>query len=333
MSEQPAATETVTGAQSLIRSLESRRAPTTSSASRAARSSRRTTRSSTPSRSATSWSATSRAPATPPRATPRRPARSASAWRRSGPGATNLVTPIADAYMDSVPIVAITGQVASARDRHRRLPGGRHPRHHDADHQAQLPGHRPRRDPAHGRRGVLHRLHRPPGPGPRRRRQGRAAGADDVQLADRAQPARLPARDPSARQAGPRGGAADRGVPQAGALRRWRRDPGQRRPRAAGARRAHRDPRRHHADGARRVPRQPPAAPRHARHARHGRGGRRAAAQRPAHQPRRALRRPRDRQPRLVRARTPRSSTPTSTRPRSARTATPTCRSSATAAR
>jgi len=32
----------------------------------------------------------------------------------SGPGATNLVTPIADAYMDSVPIVAITGQVTSA---------------------------------------------------------------------------------------------------------------------------------------------------------------------------------------------------------------------------
>ncbi len=31
----------------------------------------------------------------------------------SGPGATNLVTPIADAYMDSVPIVAITGQVNS----------------------------------------------------------------------------------------------------------------------------------------------------------------------------------------------------------------------------
>ena len=32
----------------------------------------------------------------------------------SGPGATNLVTPLADAQMDSVPIVAITGQVASA---------------------------------------------------------------------------------------------------------------------------------------------------------------------------------------------------------------------------
>ncbi|RAJ63399.1 acetolactate synthase large subunit [Streptomyces sp. Amel2xB2] len=31
----------------------------------------------------------------------------------SGPGATNLVTPLADAHMDSVPLVAITGQVAS----------------------------------------------------------------------------------------------------------------------------------------------------------------------------------------------------------------------------
>ena len=31
----------------------------------------------------------------------------------SGPGATNLVTPLADAHMDSVPIVAVTGQVAS----------------------------------------------------------------------------------------------------------------------------------------------------------------------------------------------------------------------------
>src|SRR5881275_3764107 len=32
----------------------------------------------------------------------------------SGPGATNLVTPIADAWMDSTPMIAITGQVPSA---------------------------------------------------------------------------------------------------------------------------------------------------------------------------------------------------------------------------
>src|SRR5690606_18271754 len=32
----------------------------------------------------------------------------------SGPGATTLVTPIADAWMDSTPLIAITGQVSSA---------------------------------------------------------------------------------------------------------------------------------------------------------------------------------------------------------------------------
>jgi acetolactate synthase-1/2/3 large subunit len=32
----------------------------------------------------------------------------------SGPGATNLVTPLADAHMDSVPIVAVTGQVGAS---------------------------------------------------------------------------------------------------------------------------------------------------------------------------------------------------------------------------
>src|SRR5579871_6435112 len=32
----------------------------------------------------------------------------------SGPGATNLVTAVADAYMDSIPLVSITGQVPQA---------------------------------------------------------------------------------------------------------------------------------------------------------------------------------------------------------------------------
>ena len=32
----------------------------------------------------------------------------------SGPGATNLVTPLADAMMDGTPLVALTGQVATS---------------------------------------------------------------------------------------------------------------------------------------------------------------------------------------------------------------------------
>src|ERR1039458_5634215 len=55
-----------------------------------------------------------------PRATRARRARWGAARRgagvclaTSGPGATNLVSAIADAYMDSIPLVAITGQVMS----------------------------------------------------------------------------------------------------------------------------------------------------------------------------------------------------------------------------
>ena len=60
----------------------------------------------------------------------------------SGPGATNLVTGIATAMLDSVPMVCITGQVSLEGHRERRVPGDGHHRRHAADHEAQLPRHR-----------------------------------------------------------------------------------------------------------------------------------------------------------------------------------------------
>ena len=128
----------------------------------------------------------------------------------SGPGATNLVTAIADAYMDSVPIVAITGQVASAAIGT------------DAFQEADIRGitmpitkHNylvtdAVADPAGHRRGVPHRLDGPPGTGARRHRQGRPAGPHDVLVAAEVRPARLPAGRPTAQQADPRGGPAHR---------------------------------------------------------------------------------------------------------------------------
>ena len=54
--------------------------------------------------------ATSRAPPSWPTPTAGSPAGPACASARSGPGATNLVTGLADAYLDRAPVVALTGQ-------------------------------------------------------------------------------------------------------------------------------------------------------------------------------------------------------------------------------
>ena len=58
----------------------------------------------------------------------------------SGPGATNAVTPLQDALMDSIPLVCLTGQVPDLADRFGRIPGMRYRRHYQALHQAQLAG-------------------------------------------------------------------------------------------------------------------------------------------------------------------------------------------------
>ena len=84
----------------------------------------------------------------------------------SGPGATNLVTGLMAAQMDSVPIVCITGQVPRAaigRDAFQEtdITG-----HHPAGHQAQLPGDGRARHRAGHQGSLLHRAHRPARPRP-----------------------------------------------------------------------------------------------------------------------------------------------------------------------
>ncbi len=199
----------------------------------------------------------------------------------SGPGATNLVTPIADAYMDSVPIVAITGQVAApsigtdafqeADIQGITLPITKH------NFLVQTAEEIPRvlaeafHLAATGR----------PGPVLVDIPKDVLQAPDHLHLAAHPGPARLPAHPAPARQADPRGGPADDatarrpvlyvggGVLKAGATEG-----------AAPAGRADRHPGGHHPDGARRVPRHAPAAPGHARHARHG-GARSTACRRP----------------------------------------------------
>ena len=119
----------------------------------------------------------------------------------SGPGATNLVTAIADAHMDSVPIICITGQVFSTS------------MGTDAFQEVDIVGitmpitkHSflvtdPAEVPAVARRGVPDRDDRPPRPRAGRRHEGRPAEVGAVHLAAEDRPARIPPGHEGARQA------------------------------------------------------------------------------------------------------------------------------------
>ena len=209
-------------------------------------------------------------------------------------------------------MVVITGQVAHRLDRHRRLPGGRHRRHHPVGDQAQRAGDPGPGHPPHHPRGVPHRHHRPSRPGAGRHPQGHRRPDEPqlrhgVVLADRRRGHRRPARLPADHQGPPEedqgSGRADLQGQPAGALRRRRHPQGPGGRGAARAGRADRHPGRHHADGPRRVPRRPRAVPGHAGHARQLHRGHRHAGVGPADRPGLALRRPGHRQARRVRPR------------------------------
>ena len=141
----------------------------------------------------------------------------------SGPGATNLVTAITDAMMDSVPVVFITGQVRT------ELIGT------DGFQEADILGMTlpmrealvhdpaPAGDPAHDPRGVPHRAHGPSRPGAGRHPAGPQPRGHPVRAGHRRPPARLPADDRGQPEADPprREGAGERAP--AGHLRRRRR--------------------------------------------------------------------------------------------------------------
>ena len=191
---------------------------------------------------------------------------------------------------------------ADAGDRPRRLPGVRHRRHHAPDRQAQLPGQGRARPGADDEEGLPHRPHRPARPGGGRHPEGRVDG----KTAPFHYPATVEMRSYNPVRKG-HGGQIRKAVQlllrrQAPVhLHRRRRHPRQCLGRAARARRPARLPVHQHADGPGRLSGERPEVPRHARHARHLRSQHDDAELRRAARRRRALRRPRDRQPEALR--------------------------------
>ena len=101
------------------------------------------------------------------------------------------------------------GAGAHAGRRQRRLPGGRHHRHHDADHEAQLPGEGPGVDRGDRARGVPHRRDRPSRARADRPAEGRPHRGDHVALARSRFAARLQAHDQGQPASGGGGREAD----------------------------------------------------------------------------------------------------------------------------
>ncbi len=253
------------------------------------------------------------------------------AMATSGPGGCNLVTALADAKMDSVPMVAITGQVPTP------VVGN------DAFQEADITGitmpvtkhNMLVTDPGDVAEAIREAFHiaRTGRPGPVLVdlpkdvlvNETTWKWPDGVSL-----PGYKPTTKGNVRQISEAAKLIMK-AKRPGALRRRRRDQGRRVEGAVQARDERAAAGRHHADGARRVPRLARALPGDARHARQLHRGHRDAEGRPARGARRALRRPRHRQARRVRAgrhRDPRGHRPRRDRqePRGRR-----CRSSATA--
>ena len=221
----------------------------------------------------------------------------------SGPGATNLVTGIATAMMDSVPMVCITGQVPS------KLIG------YDAFQETDITGitlpitkHSYLvtrvQDIMPAIKEAFH-LAKSGRPGPVLvdiTKDAQQAKVDWEWDADPGQDARPPTEADGREVADGQGRRADQGVEEAGDSGRAghpaeRRDEG-----SAPVRRAHQRAGGHDAARPRRVPGQPSAQHRHDGHARRSLGESRHSGSRPAARVRHALRRPRHRQHQDLRA-------------------------------
>ena len=194
---------------------------------------------------------------------------------------------------------------ADPPDRQRRLPGGRHRRHHAAVHQAQLSGQAHRGSAARAARGVPHRLQRPARPGRGRPAEGHPVRQGRLFQAEGFPAHRLQAQAQGRHREDQAGDRIDGACQAAAVLHRRRRGQfrqGGERP-AARTGQAHRLSDHLDADGARRVSGGRSAMDGHARHARHAGSQHGDARLRRDDLHRRALRRPHHRPARRLLAR------------------------------